>query len=714
MSKFSNIQKDNIKENTKKEGKPVKEKQAKKPLFGGLFKKKEKTIADDIDDILEENDTTPIKQNKTLLQGVFLYAPSQIYEETFNIINKYDYIELTGCSDSKIIQNNYSDAISPTIILIITQTKDCDNICNFIKSLSLQTLPEKSLDINIAVTSEVEPILIPELKKIKGISKFANIFKTNGKEVPVSLIPDLVSTVIKKQPTHIEKSNKTIQKVPVMTNKAEPPFNTSLSTIKNSLNRITANQDLSKDIANIINELAGSNSKEDIEGALMRGSETYRAISEIANETLNSINNMSNIPNHSKKELNNANLAYISACVSKSNTANSIIQEIVTTTIDEAKKIKHEINECLRADLEIANGMEANTNLLLEQRSNLRETVETYVKKFKELAVVSQRAIMSHTKEIMAINDSLSELIQNNVIDSDSINIAISVVKSLKENVIASANSKEEIKRIFEETLSLASNVIDIQQKLIQLDDEIIFSLVTNKEHLQNMIKTHTNKSIPNIPDSRFKEKCSLIYLTQGNTIYDILKYSLKENDMIIHCDNSHKVYTQNPITLEEFISADVNKFKNTTEPVEIKIKANTPISEEDIIPRLEYLSTYKRTIYVLLDCNSPASFVENIFLSNTQIAIITCDLNGVDNSQEISNTRFKIVQNLNILFKKLLVTNFNATTQLSSLENLKSLSGVTVDSWDIIKVPPLPLLQDIPISNKIEVAERVAEYMRL
>lgn len=720
MAKLKNSKSSNNTKKPIKVPKPPKEKAQKKSLFGGLFKKKELIEETELEEEIEEEIVEDNTSKKTFKQVVFLYADSSIYEQAHKIYSDYEGIEVIGCSDAYMIKNQYSEYVCHHIIFLITDKNEIAPITDFLKSLEIHKLPENSLSISFLVTKNVQKDLLPNLQAIPRLSKVANILQVASDTIPNSALPNAIVRVISSQPTHLNLYETKKAPLPKIEppNKIVPP-STSISKVKSTLQSIVDNRDLSKDIDNVINSLINVKTKEELSEVLDKNSPSYHAVQEVSDVVLSNLDSIKHLPAGSQ-ERSRAILALTSTAVTSVSISTKLVEDIVNNAIEKSKHLAHEIDECLKIDLELNNTYEATSEELLARRSTLRTECQKLFDDYQDISIVSRRALTLQLMEYNKVDELLTTTLDSadDELSPEVLQTVVGVIKTIRNNKLVTKNAKTGVMKSFEQTLDVANKLIEVQGRLIELDDEILENLSNQKEHLMNLLSTHVKNNNSNIiADTRFKERACLCYCTDSHDIYDIFKISLTKDDVIIKLTSSHEVYSK-PISIDRFLTEPIETFKDTEEPLEINANTTAIIKEEDILPRLEYLTAYKRNIYIIADAsNRDLTSIESILLSNVQTGnIITSFNNSISQTQNISDLRYRIASKSGIAAKRLVVLDFIPSMHLTMLEELKANTGISLDSWNILKVPPIPQLKDAntTLETKLKISERIMNYIRV
>ena len=420
------------------------------------------------------------------------------------------------------------------------------------------------------------------------------------------------------------------------------------------------------------------------------------------------------------QERSRAILALASTAVTSVSIPTKLVEDIVNNAIEKSKHLAHKIDECLKIDLELNNTYEATSEELLARRSTLRTECQKLFNDYQDISIVSRRALTLQLMEYNKVDELLTTTLDSadDELSPEVLQTVVGVIKTIRNNKLVTKNAKTGVMKSFEQTLDVANKLIEVQGRLIELDDEILENLSNQKEHLMNLLSTHVKNNNSNtIADTRFKERACLCYCTDSHDIYDIFKISLTKDDVIIKLTSSHEVYSK-PISIDRFLTEPIETFKETEEPLEINANTTAIIKEEDILPRLEYLTAYKRNIYIIADAsNRDLTSIESILLSNVQTGnIITSFNNNISQTQNISDLRYRIASKSGIAAKRLVVLDFIPSMHLTMLEELKANTGISLDSWNILKVPPIPQLKDAntTLETKLKISERIMDYIRV
>lgn len=697
-----------------KQPKPPKQSKPKKSF--SLFGKKKPKPEEEEEITFEEEqplETEELSLNETPItkaneQGVFIYAPSTIYEQVVGKIKEYDNIITVGCSDATLIQKYFSEQQTQHIILLLNNQEQVQPIIEFLSSIDFVNLPVNSITVSIAFTSKID--ILNDLKHIRGLARFTSLVKSPTEEIPISVIPNFMSKIIQFQPTHnINEFTKPLPKVSTGTPPVTPPT-TPLKTTEETLSLIASKQNLAEEIDAVISKLVSATSKEEVEASLEQGSPTYKAMDDASKEIMTNIKNHSSVGN--TKEANSLIPSLLTTNVKKSNVSNALVQDIVKNSLTEIRSLSSKINDVLNVDLEINESYESTSEVLLQKRAELRTQVETYLHQYKTVKDVSLRALHTHVRELESCNKELTELLQLDDVPKETSNVVISVIKTVRENIEHSLSTKEGIVKSFQEVLNLADKVIDVQQKLIQFDDDIFTVMIEQKNHLDAIMKSHINNEDKTTADTLLKEKATCVHFmfNADNEMYNIFKYGLKSNDIVVRFDTSHIVFTQSPISSDDFVHSDIKEFNST---LEIKVNPNT--DKETLLLSLEKVASIANTIFLIFNVDEDGS-IDDFYLNNTSKANIVLDMSSkVKQEVTLNKLRYNIYNIQEVKSRKLFCLNFNPQEHISSLEELKATSGISTNLWDIIKIPNLPQFNNanITVEQKVGVATNVLDYIR-
>lgn len=719
MAKFKNNKTTEPKKEKLKKEKPLKDK--KPSIFSNFFHKKNVVSETNLTEVEDEIIEVSKDDSKSFKQIIFLYADSSIYEQAYNIYSAYEGIEVVGCSDVDLIKTQYSEYICHHIIFIVTKHNEIFPIVDFLKSLEIHKLPENSISISFLVTKNIQGDLIPNLQTIPKLSKVTNILQVASDTIPNSALPNAIVRVINAQPTHLNLHNDKKPPLPKITapEKIVPP-STSITKVRSTLQNILDNRNLHNDINKVIDSLINVTNQEELSEVLDKNSSSYHAVQEVSEIVLSNLESIKHLPAGSQ-ERSRAILAITSTAVTATNISKELVENIVNNAIEKSKLLAHEIDECLKVDLELNNTYEATSEELLARRSSIRTQCQKLFNDYQNISIISRRALSMQILEYNKIDEVLTNTLStldntNDSLPPEVLNTVINVIKTIRNNKLITNNAKLNIKQAFEQTLDVADKLIEVQNRLIELDDDILENLSNQKEHLLNILNTHIRDRESTFADTRFKERACFCYCTDSHDLYDILRLTLTKDDVIIKLVTSHEVYSK-PIYLDTFLTEPIENFKETDEPLEINANTTAIIKEEDLLPRLEYLTSFKRNIYIIADMKNTTTPIEDILLSNVQTGnIITSFKDSISQTHNISELRYRMSNKSGIVSKRLVVLDFISSIHLNILEELKANTGISLDSWNIVKVPPIPQLKDesLALDTKLKITERIMNYIRV
>lgn len=563
---------------------------------------------------LSELDVDLVRYNTCL----FLYATPMYYGKIQSYFESHHNVMCLGTTIQTELINYYQEVgkeIS-TIILFALEEKDLDVCKSLVKSLGLDALSPKSLQIYILYSDKLKKKVTDYFSTIKGIRNFAFIIPVKELSHLEIICRELISRIIQGQPSHLDED------LPVA---PEPAKISKPNTTKNYMELI---EQLEKVRQIPIKERYKSEQVSKMQSKILasknlnEGIDAFKENSEVlplAKDILDIIDEMET-KDLSKEEVERRIQAKIYTLTLCANEIHSITSEISDNIVENMQKLSVTLQE---VDV-VIEAKKGDAKQLLEVRNKFREKLKSFYNVHAQQASVVDKTWKIAKAQIANIreeNVKAYKLLPDNDTIQQNVGDVIKTIQKYNEQGI---ETLEKNTQLLKQSYDIASKYIEKSEMLLQIDDILIDSYGEIIKEQEAFVKSN---AVINVQTERkLQEILRVIYYAPESAPRSIINVIKPKNSIILNINKTDKENTKFDEAIyydfKEFIDKPIDDITND-ESLVIDIDVNQ-ITNEDInllFSTMDYLTDKFEKLYVFIETinDDEASYpLEEEFLNIT------------------------------------------------------------------------------------------------